>query len=53
MRQCSGGMLRWKGRNKKCAQMAGEEERAPDLSRCRDLQVTKETSVLWSGWAGE
>lgn len=41
-------MLRWKGRNKKCAQMAGEEERASDPSRrSRDHQVTKEARVLW------
>ena len=47
------GMLRWKGRNRTRAPMAGgAEERGLGWIRCGDHQVTKEASVLWSGWAG-
>lgn len=54
MGQSSGGILRWKKRNRKCTQVdGGEEGRDLNLSKCRDHQVTKEASVLWPGWTVE
>lgn len=42
MRQCSGGILRWKRRNRTCAWMdGGEQESARDPRKCRGHWVTR------------